>query len=121
MPPSQRAQHCVGNRFRLGHASRAHHAASQRSGAGLDHAHASLAQNLQIGLRGRMLPHVHVHCWSHQHRRARGQVHGGEEVVGQAMGKLGQDVGCGGGDDERVGPLRLADVFNAVLFGRCGI
>jgi hypothetical protein len=62
-----------------------------------------------------MLPHIHVHGRSHQNRRLRGQVHGGQEVVGDAVGEFGQDVGRGGSNDERVGPLRLGDMLDAVL------
>ena len=111
------AEDRAGDGLGLGHAARAHHAAGQLARSRLDDAHAALAEDFEVGLRGRMLPHVHVHGGGDQDRRRRGQVEGGEEVVGNAVGELGQDVGRGGGDDQRVGPLRLADVLDAVLFG----
>jgi hypothetical protein len=40
---------------------------------------------------------------------------GGEEVVGDAVGEFGQDVGRGRSNDKRIGPLRLADVLNAIF------
>ena len=112
---AQGVEHGVGDGIRLGHAACAHHAAGQIAGAGLDDAHAALAQDFKIGLRGRVIPHVHVHCGSDEDRRVRGQIHGGEEIVGDAVSEFGQDVGGGRRDDQRVGPLRFADVLDAVL------
>ncbi len=48
---AQRAEHGVGDDFRLGHAARAHHAAGQLARARLNDAHAALAQDFKIGLR----------------------------------------------------------------------
>ena len=110
---AQRAEHRVGNRLRLSHAPRAHHAAGQLARARLDHAHAALAQDFKIGLGRRMLPHIHVHRRSHQHRRSGRQIHRGQKIVGDAVGKLGQNVGRGRRDHQRIGPLRLADVLDA--------
>jgi len=93
--------------------------ASQLSGAGFHHADAALTQNFQVGLRGRMLPHVHVHGGSHQHRSRGGKIHGGEKIVGNAVGEFGQNIGGGRGHNQRIGPLRFADVLNAVLLA-CG-
>ena len=64
-----------------------------------------------------MLPHIHVHGGSHKNRRGGGQVQGGQEIVGDAVGELGQDIGRGRRNDQRIGPLRLADVLDAVLLG----
>ncbi len=41
----------------------------------------------------------------------------GEKIVGNAVRKFGQNVGRGRSDHQRVGPLRFADVLNAVLLG----
>ena len=95
-----RIEHGVGNGFGLGHAPRADHAAGQVARAGFDHAHAALAQDFKVGLRRRMLPHVHVHRRSHQHRRACGQIHGGQKIVGNAVRKFGKDVGGGWSNDQ---------------------
>ena len=83
-------------------------------------AHAALAEDFQIRLGRRVLPHIDVHRRSHQDRRGGGQIHGGEEVVGDAVGELGQDVGGGGSDDHGVGPLRLADVLDGGIVGAVG-
>ena len=114
MAAAKRVQHRVGNRFWLGHATRAHHAAGQVAGSRLDDAHAALAQDFKVGLRGRMLPHVHIHRRRHQHRRVRGQIHGGQKIVGNAVRKFGQDVGRCRSNDQRFGPLRFANVLDAV-------
>ena len=68
--PADRPQHRFGNRLRLGHAPCADHAAGQVARSRFDDAHAALAQNLKVGLRGRMVPHVHVHGGRHQDRRS---------------------------------------------------
>ena len=53
---------------------------------------------------------------------ARGrQIHRGQKIVGDAMRKLGQNIRGRRSHDQRLGPLRLADVFDggfvAVLAG----
>ncbi len=96
----------------------AHHAAGQLACSRLHDAHPALAQNFNVRLRGRMVPHVHIHRRRHKHRRSRSQIQRGKKIVGDAMGKFRQNVGRGRSDNERVGPLRLGDMVNAVLFGR---
>ena len=116
--PSQRPQHRIGNRIRLRHAAHAHHPARQVARARLHHAHAPLPQHLKIRLRRRMVPHIHVHRRRHQHRRRRSQIHRSQEVVGNAMRKLGQNVRRRRSHHQRLRPLRLANVLNPVLFVR---
>ncbi len=112
MPASERVEHRVGDRIRLGHAPRAHHAAGQIARARLNHAHTALAQNFEIGLRRRVVPHVHIHRRSNQDRSLRGQVHRGQKIVGDAMGEFGKDIGRRRSNNKRLGPLRLADVLD---------
>ena len=119
MTAAERIEHRVGNGLRLGHAACADHAAGQIACAWFNNADAALTQRFKVGLRGWVVPHIHVHRGSHQDRRLCGQVHCGEEVVGDAVGEFGQDVGRGRSNDQRIGPLRLADVLNAILFA-CG-
>ncbi len=68
-----------------------------------------------------MLPHVHVHRRSHKNWRAGGEIHGRQEIVGDALREFCQDIGGRRSHDQRLGPLRLADVFDggfvAVLVG----
>ncbi len=90
----------------------ANHAARQLSRSRLDDAHAALTQNFKIGFGGRMLPHVHIHGRGHEDRRARRQIHCGQKVVCDAMRKLGENIGGRRSHDERLSPLRLADVLD---------
>ena len=114
------AENGVGDGGRLGHAACADHAAGQFARPRLDHPHAALAKGFQVGLRGRMLPHIRIHRGSDQDRRGCGQEHGSEEVVSDAVRVFGQDVGCGRSDDHRIGPLRLADVLDGGVVGAFG-
>ena len=118
---AQGAQYGFRNGFGLGHAAGAHHAAGQLAGSRFDDPDTALAQNVEIRLGGGVLPHVDVHGRSHQHRRLGGKVHSGEEIVGDAVCKLGQDVGRGRSHHQGLGPLRLADVLDAVLRPRCTV
>ncbi len=86
------------------------------AGARFHNANAALTQHFKVGLRRRVVPHIHVHGRRHQHRRLRSQVHCAEKIVGNAVGKLGQNICCGRSNNQRIGPLRLANVLNAVLF-----
>jgi hypothetical protein len=109
---SQRVENRVGDGIGFGHAARADHAAGELAGAGLDDAHASLAKDFEIGLGGRMLPHVDVHGRGDEDGRGGGEVEGGEKIVGHAVREFGQRVGGGGCDDQRLGGLGFANVLN---------
>jgi len=71
---------------------------------------APFPQRGDVGLGGRVSPHLDVHRRSQQRGAAGGQRQGGEQVVGQAVGQLGQRVGGSRGDDQQVGGLGQADV-----------
>ena len=66
-----------------------------RPSAGSMTRHAALAQRGDVGLGGGVLPHLGVHRRGEDHRAAGGQQRVGEQVVGQAVGGLGQQVGGG--------------------------
>jgi hypothetical protein len=57
-----------------------------------------------------VVPHVDVHGGCDEHGGAAGQGQGGEGVVGDAVGELGDDVGGGGGDEQQVGAVGGLDV-----------
>ena len=80
--------------------------------AGVDNAHAALAQNVEIGLHRRMLPHVHVHRRSNKNRRARGEIHRRQKIVGDTLRKFRQNIGGRRSDNQRLSPLRFTDVFD---------
>ena len=52
---------------------------------------------------------------SHNHRTGGRQVKGRKEIVGDAAGKLGQTVGCGGGHHKRAGSPGKLNVLNGDL------
>ena len=64
-----------------------------------------------------MLPHVHVHRGGEHDRAGEGQVEGGEEVVGQAVGEFRDQVGSGGRDHQDFVLLGHRDVLDGVLDG----
>ncbi len=97
----------------VGHPPRAVDAAGQLAGARFHHEHPSVAQQAHVALGGRVLPHVGVHGRSDHHGLGEGQAHGGEEIVGDAVGHLGQRVGRGRSDDHDVGLLAVFDVSDA--------
>ncbi len=72
---------------------------------GLDDDGAPAAQGGDVLLGGRVLPHLGVHRGREDDRTAGGEQGVGEQVVGQAVGRLGEHVGGRGGDDDEVGVL----------------
>ena len=67
-----------------------------------------------IGLGLRMEIHGLVHRRGHENRAAHGQVKGGQEVIGDSTGQLGDDVGRGRSDDQKRDFLGQRDVGNPV-------
>jgi hypothetical protein len=90
----------------------------QTPGIGLDHVHAALAQGGQIGLRGGMLVHVVVHRRRDDERAARSQRAAAKQVVGQAVGELGDRVRRGRGDQEEIGVAHELQVAERLVQGR---
>ena len=66
------------------------------------------AQRLEVGLRGRVLPHVGVHRGRQHHGAGEGEVEGGQEIVRQAVRELGQQVRGGRGHNQHIVLLRHA-------------
>src|SRR5271157_4316521 len=85
------------------------------SAAGIDDVHAATAQEFQVRVGGRMLPHVDVHGGSDDHGSRGGGIEGAEKIVGDALCELGQYVGGGGSDQESIDGLRNRYVLD------CGI
>ena len=108
----QGGQDGLGDGFDIGEAAGAGHAAGEVAAAGLDDGDAALAQDLDVGAGCRMAPHVYVHRRGDDDGRGGGEEHGGEEVVGEAVGHLGQHMRRCGRDDDRVGGLGLGDVLD---------
>ena len=88
--------------------------AGEAADGGLDDDGAAAAQGGDVLLGGGVLPHLGVHRGGEHHRAARGEQGVGEQVVGEAVGGLGQQVGGGRRDDHQVGVLPDADVRHLV-------
>jgi hypothetical protein len=59
-----------------------------------------------------VVPHVGVHRGREDDAAGEGQISGGEEVVGQAVGEFREQIGGCGSDDEKIILLRDADMFD---------
>ena len=99
----------------LGQSAASGEARGERAGLGLEHGDPALAQRLDIGLHGRVVPHAAVHGRRHQHRASRGEEEGGQEVVGDAVGGLGQEIGRGRRHHEGIRPLGESHVLDGLL------
>jgi hypothetical protein len=108
---AKEGERCVADHFGLGHAAKAAlaalgHFAFHRA----DEIEAVGLQLGEIALRRRVRPHVRVHGRRHQHRFVGGEQNSGGEIVGEAGGGFGHEVGGGGRDDDEIGLAREADV-----------
>ena len=100
------------NGFVFGETSLAHHAAGEISGAGLDHFHTPLAQDFQIRLGCRMIPHVDVHGRRDHDRCRGGEVKSSQEVSGDALREVGQNIRRSRNHDERINRLCDGDMLD---------
>ena len=82
---------------------------------GPDHDGASRAERREVRLDGGMLEHAGVHRGSDEERAPRRERGHREEVVGEPVRELREDVGGGGRDDEKVRSLGEADVQDVRL------
>ncbi len=103
--------HLLGNEGRVRKSARAGLPASKRATIGVDH-HASVAfQQLDVALRGRMIPHGRIHGRAKHHRPAKRKVQRGKEVVSHPMGELSKKVGSRGRNHQRLVIPRNSNVF----------
>ena len=98
----------------LAHASRVYVAAGKVAAAGPHHMDTAVAQRGHVGLRRRRLPHAVVHSGCDHDGSRRCQQRGGDEVVGDAVGHLGDDIGRRGRHDHQIGLLRQRNVVDGV-------
>ena len=82
----------------------------EKSFFGIDQAHAELAQPRQIRLHHGIAEHVHVHRRRHDDRRARRQRDRSQQIVGEPVRELGNDVGRGRSDYQYIGRVGQPDV-----------
>ena len=98
----------------LVHASRVHVAAGKVAAAGSHHMDTTLAQRGHVGLRRRRLPHAVVHSGCDHDGSRRRKQRGGDEVIGDTVCHLGDDIGRRGRHDHQIGLLRQRNVVDGV-------
>lgn len=100
----------------VGHAAWADGAAGLPAGVGADGGDAVGEELFEVALGGGVEPHGFVHGGGDEDAGGWcGEEEGGDEVVGEAVGHFGEDVGGGGCDKDEVGGLGEADVGDGVL------
>ena len=88
--------------------------AGQPARRGFEHHRATLTQRGHVLAGGRVQPHLGVHGGREQHRTARGQQRGGQQIIGAAGDRAGQHIGGGRRHDHQVGLLADAHVRHLV-------
>ena len=78
-------------------------AAGLFAGAGAQQRHAVGLQLRRIAPGGCGCPHLAVHGWRHQQRHITRQDQCGQQIVGQPVNHLGQEVSGGGRHQDRIG------------------
>ena len=101
-----------GDLLGLGQSARAAVRAGQPARRRLEHDGPAAPQGGDVVDGGGVEPHLGVHRGGEQHRTSRGQQRRGQQVVGAAGDRPGQQVGGGGSDDDEVGLLADPDVRN---------
>ena len=59
-----------------------------------------------------MFPHIDVHRWRNDDWGSCREIKRSEEIIGHALGKLCQNIGCGGDNEQRINGLRNSDVLD---------
>ncbi len=108
----ERREHSVDDAFRIGQASGSDFTTGQIAGIGLDDQVAALPQQGHIGLCGGMRPHLFIHRGSQRHTAGEGEVRGSEEIAGQAVSEVSEEVGGGGGHQEDLILSRDGDMLH---------
>ena len=111
----QLPQHVIHQHALLGQTAGADVAAGQQAGAGRDDRKAVMLQRPDVILGNGVFQHVGVHGRGHQLGAVGRQGHGGQHVVGLAVGHFGNHIGRGRGDEHQVGGVGKADMCHVVL------
>ncbi len=98
----------------LEHAAHADLAARLVAGRGAEDRDAIAAQQGDVALRRGVVPHLAVHRGGDEERAVAREARRREQVVGEAVGELGEEVGARGRDHDRIRPARELDVRHAV-------
>ncbi len=111
----QRLVHRGDDGVLAGEPAGAGHPACEIALVGVDNLGAARTQHLDIFLRSRVVPHVHVHRRSDNHGRGAGEVQRGKKVVGDAARKFRKNIGGCGSDEKQVRALRDGDVLDGAF------
>ena len=112
--PGQLPGDVIQEDLRLGHLSAAHRLAGQQAAVRRDDLKAVALQGLQVVLGDGVFQHGGVHGWGHQLLALGRQDHGGEHIVGNAVGQLGDDIRRGRGNEDQVRCRGQRDVMDVV-------
>ena len=112
--PGQLPGDVIQEDLRLGHLSAAHRLAGQQAAVRRDDLKAVALQGLQVVLGDGVFQHGGVHGWGHQLLALGRQDHGGEHVVCNAVGQLGDDIRRGRGNEDQVRCRGQGDVMDVV-------
>ncbi len=104
---------------RFEHSAHAGFAARLVAAVGAQYRHAVALQALDVAARGGVLPHLAVHGGGDDQRAFAREAQRREQVVREPVGELGDEIGRGGGNDDRVLAARELDVRHVV--GDAGI
>ncbi len=104
--------------FGLGQPPFSDPAAREVTLARIHESHAAARERLDIPADGLMVEHLAVHRGGEQHRRPRGRVERGQEIVGEPVGQFADDVRGGRGDEQQVDRGREGDVLDVGVGSR---
>ena len=100
---AQHAANLFGNGGRFGQAARAEFAARHCPFIRVHDVHAIGAQLRQVALRRGMVPHADIHRRNRQNRFVRREQNCCRQIISDASGHLGKDIGRGGTNHHKVG------------------
>src|ERR1700693_393384 len=95
--------------------SRAYHTASEVAFIGVHHVHAAFAQNPEVALGSRMVPHIHVHGRGDHHPSLSGQIQSAEKIFGNAISKFVENGRGSGRNQQQINSLRDGNMFNGAF------
>ena len=95
--------HMIANHIHFGEAPNPNLAARQFPFGRFDYHHAVLAQLPDVAHGGRLGPHLDIHGGGRHHRLVGGEQRGGGQVIGDAVGHFGQQVGGRRNHQQQVG------------------
>ena len=113
--PAGRATDVAEDLLRLEHAAASGEARSHPALGGPDHGGAARAEHREIRLDGGVLEHAGIHRGSDEERTARREGRHGEEIVGEPVRELREEVGGRRRDEEESRAFGEADVQDVGL------